>query len=224
MANILLISDEVQGLCLKSDLEYIGHVVHQILLEDKSGGPELLIGNLELDLVVIDPGGYPDILPSLVQGLKKIAGYDDLPVLAVVEEMAAIHLDFSIGIQDFIVKPCSLRQMEARFRLALWNTDRTKNKQILKIGGLVINLERYEVRVNGSVIELALSETMGRILARVTPDQVGFSEDMAYKAHSIISPAMVEEFLETAYKRWIPEIKASGCEVLLWTQTGLLGS
>jgi DNA-binding response OmpR family regulator len=156
MANILFISDELQGPCLKSDLENIGHTVHRILLEDNAGGPELLIGNL--DLVLIDPGSSSDLLPTLIQGLKKNSGYDDLPVLAVVEEMAAIQLDFSVGIQDFIVKPCSLRQMEARLRLALWNTDRPENSQILKFGGLVINLERYEVGVNGSAIELTLKE------------------------------------------------------------------
>ena len=51
---------------------------------------------------------------------------------------------------------------------------------------------------------------MGEILARVTQDQVGFSEDKAYKAHSMISPAMVEDFLVPAYNLWIPEITASG--------------
>ena len=108
--------------------------------------------------MLIDPGSSRDILSSLVQGLKKVTRYDQIPVLAVVEENAALQLDFSIGIHDFIVKPCSLRQMEARLRLALWNTDRPENDQILKIGNLVISLERYEVRVNGSIIELTLKE------------------------------------------------------------------
>ena len=132
--------------------------MHQVCIEDKAHGPELVSGNLELDLVLIDPGSSADILSSLVQGLKKVTRYDQIPVLAVVEENAALQLDFSIGIHDFIVKPCSLRQMEARLRLAPWNTDRPENDQILKIGNLVISLERYEVRVNGSIIELTLKE------------------------------------------------------------------
>ena len=36
----------------------------------------------------------------------------------------------------------------------------------------------------------------------VTPDHVHFSEDMAYKAHPMISPAMTREFLLPCYKRW----------------------
>lgn len=35
-----------------------------------------------------------------------------------------------------------------------------------------------------------------------TPDHVHFSEDMAYKAHPMISPAMTREFLLPCYERW----------------------
>ena len=64
---------------------------------------------------------------------------------------------------------------------------------------------------------------MGEILARVTQDQVGFSEDKAYKAHSMISPAMVEDFLVPAYNLWIPEITASGCQVIFMDSDGFIG-
>jgi uroporphyrinogen decarboxylase len=34
---------------------------------------------------------------------------------------------------------------------------------------------------------------------------------MAYKAHSMISPAMVRRFLVPTYRRWVAEIKEAGC-------------
>ena len=68
-----------------------------------------------------------------------------------------------------------------------------------------------------------VSRTMGKILRLVTPDQVGFSEDMAYKAHSMISPAMVKEFLVPAYERWVPEIRNSGCDVIFMDSDGFIG-
>jgi len=67
------------------------------------------------------------------------------------------------------------------------------------------------------------SRTMAPVLERVAPDQVGFSEDMAYKAHSMISPAMVRRFLVPAYDRWVPEIRASGCELIFMDSDGHVG-
>ena len=39
-------------------------------------------------------------------------------------------------------------------------------------------------------------------LRHVTPDEVHLSEDMAYKEHAMISPAMTREFLLPVYLRW----------------------
>jgi uroporphyrinogen decarboxylase len=39
-------------------------------------------------------------------------------------------------------------------------------------------------------------------LRHVTPDEVHLSEDMAYKEHAMISPAMTREFLLPCYRRW----------------------
>jgi len=79
-----------------------------------------------------------------------------------------------------------------------------------------------------------VSATLKQITDRVELDTVHFSEDMAYKAHSMISPAMVRQFLMPAYVRWVQEIRASGCplidmdsdgniEVLvpLWIESGI---
>lgn len=67
------------------------------------------------------------------------------------------------------------------------------------------------------------SRTMAPVLERVTPDQVGFSEDMAYKAHSMVSPAMVRRFLVPAYDRWVSEARASGCELIFMDSDGHIG-
>lgn len=65
--------------------------------------------------------------------------------------------------------------------------------------------------------------TMEPILDKVEVDSVGISEDMAYKAHSMISPAMVRRFLLPAYNRWIPAIKDSGCPIVDMDSDGYLG-
>ncbi|NQT85420.1 hypothetical protein HQ560_01565 [bacterium] len=59
-----------------------------------------------------------------------------------------------------------------------------------------------------------VSATMQAVLDRVQLDLVGISEDMAYKEHSMISPAMARRFLQPAYDQWVGAIRASGCDVI----------
>ena len=65
-----------------------------------------------------------------------------------------------------------------------------------------------------------VSGTMAPLLARVELDYVGISEDMAFKQHSMISPAMARRLLMPAYERWVPEIKASGCPIVWMDSDG----
>ena len=96
-------------------------------------------------------------------------------------------------------------------------------RKIRPISSIILRL-RFTLGPGWRYIELEfVSRTMGEILARVTPDQVGFSEDKAYKAHSMISLAMVEDFLVPAYNLWIPEITASGCQVIFMDSDGFIG-
>lgn len=55
-----------------------------------------------------------------------------------------------------------------------------------------------------------VSQVLSRIPRKIKVDRVRISEDMAYKAHSMISPAMVRRFLMPTYRRWVSEIKGSG--------------
>jgi hypothetical protein len=56
-------------------------------------------------------------------------------------------------------------------------------------------------------------QTLEPILERVTPDYVQINEDMAYKMHSMISPAMTRRFLWPTWKKWGDAIKGSGCPI-----------
>jgi hypothetical protein len=66
-------------------------------------------------------------------------------------------------------------------------------------------------------------ETVQPILARIELDNVIFSEDMAYKQHSMISPAMVREFLMPTYVKWVERIKSSGCPLVSVDSDGYIG-
>ncbi len=68
-----------------------------------------------------------------------------------------------------------------------------------------------------------VAQTLARIVEHVPIDRLGFSEDMAYKAHSMISPAMSREFLQPAYRRWVELAKSAGGQVFDMDSDGYIG-
>lgn len=85
-----------------------------------------------------------------------------VPVLMVTAkgEEADVVTGLELGADDYIVKPFSPRVLLARVRAAL---RRSENKAVdpnasISIGGLVINPGRHEVTLDGSLMELTLTE------------------------------------------------------------------
>jgi hypothetical protein len=54
------------------------------------------------------------------------------------------------------------------------------------------------------------SEVLARLLRHVAPDMIHLSEDMAYKAHPMISPAMTRRFCQPSYDTWVGQARAAG--------------
>ena len=65
--------------------------------------------------------------------------------------------------------------------------------------------------------------TIESVVTKVELDSVIFSEDMAYKNYSMISPEMVRHFLLPVYERWVLAIKRSGCPLLGMDCDGYIG-
>jgi hypothetical protein len=66
-------------------------------------------------------------------------------------------------------------------------------------------------------------EMLQRILGWIIPDYVQISEDMAYKMHSMISPAMTRRFLLPTWKKWSAVLRAAGCPVISIDSDGFIG-
>jgi len=49
--------------------------------------------------------------------------------------------------------------------------------------------------------------------ADAAPDRILVNEDMAYKAHPMISPEMTRRFIQPSYTRWIAELRRAGTRV-----------
>jgi uroporphyrinogen-III decarboxylase len=68
-----------------------------------------------------------------------------------------------------------------------------------------------------------VSQILERVLEHFSPDYAMISEDMAYKMHSMISPAMTRHFLGPSYQRWVPQLKAGGCPLVCVDSDGFIG-
>ena len=157
MSHILLLAGETQGRQLKSDLESIGHTVSRPAWNPDSAvmtdAPELR-GN-PADLVVVDDETFPGELSDRVQRLLRSPDSRDTPLLLITDVARVSNLDFSDGITDFITRPYSPGQLETRLRLIL---GRGEQRDTIRLDDLVINLVRYEVRVDGALVDLTLKE------------------------------------------------------------------
>lgn len=61
-----------------------------------------------------------------------------------------------------------------------------------------------------------------RTLRVFIPDSIHISEDMAYKAHPMISPAMTRQFLLPAWRRWGDLVRASSCPIYSMDSDGYI--
>ena len=68
-----------------------------------------------------------------------------------------------------------------------------------------------------------VAHTLEPILQKVDVDDVLISEDMAYKVHAMISPAMTRRFLLPTWKRWSDLIKRNGSTIVSMDSDGFVG-
>jgi hypothetical protein len=68
-----------------------------------------------------------------------------------------------------------------------------------------------------------IAKLLEKTVKIVVPDMMHFSEDMAYKGFSMISPRMVREFLLPTYKRWGRIARDAGCPLYGVDSDGFIG-
>ena len=121
------------------------------------------------DLVLLD------IMLPKMDGLtvcKKIRHNYNIPIImlsAKDEEIDKI-LGLELGADDYITKPFSVRELIARVKANLRKSDHEYNKVVeeakdngrvpneIKVGDLYLDLDKFEVKVRGQVIDLTLRE------------------------------------------------------------------
>ncbi|MEI3395791.1 MAG: response regulator [Clostridia bacterium] len=120
-----------------------------------------------------------DIMLPKLDGLsvcKRVKNYLNIPILMLTAKDAEIDkiVGLELGADDYITKPFSVRELMARVKANLRKNEITanikneevqgmestpaKNESVIKVNDLELDLDRFEVKVRGEIIDLTLRE------------------------------------------------------------------
>ncbi len=165
----------------------VGTTVPTVLVvEDEEAFVEALSVGLQregFDVQVARDGAealdcFDDIAPDLVLldvMLPTISGLDvcrelrrrsSVPIIMVTARSSELDtvVGLEVGADDYVTKPYRLRELVARMRAVLRRHDRESgdtvepSADLLRIGGIELDLDRHELLVRGGLVELPLKE------------------------------------------------------------------
>lgn len=156
VGRILLIDDEPEMVrFIQRALENEGHRV--ATCTDGAEGLRCAMAD-EPDLVVLD------LLMPGVNGQAVLGGlitHDPEQRVLVLSAAADVRTRVDClerGAVDFLAKPFAVRELLARVRTRLRDVPLSGNRELLRLGGLTLDLRRRELRVRGTVYELTHRE------------------------------------------------------------------
>ncbi|MEE0742312.1 MAG: response regulator transcription factor [Emergencia sp.] len=157
MYKLLVVDDEPKiREVIKEYAEFNGYEVTEA--EDGMSAVGLCKLN-EYDLVILDI-----MMPKLdgFSACKEIKKIQDVPIIMLSargEEYDKLF-GFELGIDDYIVKPFSPKELMARINVVLARRHSTAQRKsdVLKFGGLEINIAARTVNVDGQRVELTPKE------------------------------------------------------------------
>lgn len=136
-----------------------------------------------LESVVPDLAVLDIMLPGIdgleiCRMLKSKTSTSSVPIIMLTAKAseADIVVGLELGADDYIVKPFSPRELVARVKTVLRRTTAIEDQgNVIRIGPLVVNTEKYEVSVEGNKLNLTttefkilevLAERKGRVFTR----------------------------------------------------------
>ncbi len=177
MARIVLIEDDFDIRVLVADaLAAVGHDVESAALA--LDGLQLTVKG-DPDLVVMDLG-LPDLDGNEL--LRMIRAVSTVPIVVITARGAddVVVKTLDAGADDYLVKPFSVSQLEARIRAVLRRRSSDGPGDVIEVGGLVIDSRSREAVLDGSPMDLSPKEfDLLRMLAERSDEVVTKRELMA---------------------------------------------
>lgn len=173
--KILVVEDEEN---IRTNIrEYLENQNYQVFeASDGEQGLEI-VETVKPDLIILDL-----MLPKVdgMEVCKQVRRNHNTPIIMVTARNEEIDklLGLELGADDYITKPFSLRELNARIKAVFRRSKHVveNTEEVRTFGKLVINLDRREVFYNGESIDLTpseyailvtLSENVGRPYSRL---------------------------------------------------------
>ena len=157
MGNILLLEDDKslnRGISFKLKKEGYNVCTAFNIKEAKD-----VFENNKVDLIISDVGLPDGSGFDFCEEIRKISNVHIIMLTALDQEIDIVA-GYDIGADDYITKPFNLLELIARVKsnlrryVTLGNYDNNFNKDILKSGGLELNISTKEVKVDGEVVKI----------------------------------------------------------------------
>lgn len=156
--SILIVDDETDiREILQFNLENEGYDID--LAESAEEAAKLLSPKHKLILLDIMMGGISGF--KFADQLRKEGNSTPIIFLTAKNTENDMLTGFSIGADDFIAKPFSIKEVIARVKSVLKRTlseNESNNRNILSVDTLIIDLDKKSVSIDGSPIELTKTE------------------------------------------------------------------
>jgi two-component system, OmpR family, phosphate regulon response regulator PhoB len=174
------------------------------------------------DLVILDLG-----LPGLdgEEVLARLRRDSSLPVIVLTgrsEEAERVRV-LDLGADDYVVKPCSLPELDARIRAVLRRGASASGAGKIEHDGLLIDRSAHRVEVDGEEVELTPKEFDLLAFLATSPDQVFTREELLEHVWGSTQewqdPATVTEHVrrlrlklekDAANPRWLHTVRGIG--------------
>jgi two-component system KDP operon response regulator KdpE len=157
MARILLVDDDTTLLEILAD--YLARAGDEVETAASARAAQQVLRDSAPDLVVLDVT-MPEI--DGWQLLEQIRETWSMPVIMLTarSDEPDVLRGFSLGADDYVAKPFSFAQLEARIRAVLARTGHgvDSETQLLEAGDLQVDLNSHRVRRSGELINLTPTE------------------------------------------------------------------
>jgi len=153
--TILVIDDEVQ---IRRLLEITLSANEYKVIESANGKDGLIDAATHAPSLIILDLGLPDI--DGLQILKKLREWYKKPIiiLSVRNSETDIVNALDSGANDYLTKPFRTGELLARIRVAIRQSQKSDEKQILEFGPLLIDLSGHTVKLNNEYVKLTSTE------------------------------------------------------------------
>lgn len=184
MNEKILIVDDDRDICeiLSFNLAHEGYVVEAVYSAEEALTKNIAVFDLLLlDVMMGGMSGY-----KLAQHLRETNITVPIIFLTAKNTENDMLTGFSVGADDYISKPFSIKEVVARAKAVLRRFVRAENvaekKEVVSnYGRLEVNTELKEVRIDGSVLELTKKEYEILMLLATNQDKMFSREDIIDK-------------------------------------------